>query len=434
MLKKVTLIFAVVIMTATLSLAQWVNQGSWPANSPQPKGQNHALAVDPDGKVWVGWWGPKAKFGVAPGDTLKKSVYLIFVFKPDGTQASFSPIWRLDGPGFQDTLLTTNRGFRTNVDGNILMVTGSNPTPNYMYLIDYKTGKALKRVQLKWTPAAPAVAKTSKVIFVAPVVGSPTNPIEMYDQNFTLIGNALDKTTSFSRSFEVSEDGNTIYWAGYTLGKVLVYNRADEFSSFTLKDSIMAGARAESFTWHPVKKEQLWISGGSNNDKPNPPFTMGTWYAYDVKQKKVVDSLKWKFADPAKPDERPRALGFSPDGKIAYLGSFGSANSDLVQKVVFGGSAVEKLDEIPVGYELSQNYPNPFNPTTNIKFSLPKEGFVTLRVYNSIGQEVATLVNDFKSAGSYQVDFNASNLSSGVYVYTLSVGNYKISKKMMLMK
>lgn len=434
MLKKATLIIAVLMLTATFTMAQWANQGAWPANSPQPKGQNHALAVDPDGKVWVGWWGPKAKFGVAPGDTLKKSVYLIFVFNPDGTQASFSPIWRLEGPNFTDTLLTTNRGMRTNVDGNILMVTGSSPTPNYMYSIDYKTGKAVKRVQLKYTPAAPAVSKDSKVIFVAPVVGGPTAPIEMYDQNFNFIGNALDKTTSFSRSFEVSADGNTIYWAGYTLGKVYIFNRADEFSSFTLKDSIMQGARAESFTWHPVKKEQLWISGGSNNDKPSPPFTMGTWYAYDVNQKKIVDSLKWKFADPAKPDERPRALDFSPDGKIAYLGSFGTSTSDLVQKVVFGGSAIEKLDEIPTGFELSQNYPNPFNPTTNIKFSIPKDGFVSLKVYNSLGQEVATLVNEIKNAGIYQVDFDASNLSSGVYVYTLQSGNNQLSKKMLLMK
>ncbi|MBI5729940.1 MAG: T9SS type A sorting domain-containing protein [Ignavibacteriales bacterium] len=204
-----------------------------------------------------------------------------------------------------------------------------------------------------------------------------------------------------------------------------------------MKDSIMIGAKVESFTWHPTNKNQLWMSGGSQNDLPTVPYTKGTWYAYDVVQKKVVDSLKWKWSDPtseATKAERPRALAFSPDGKTAYIGSFGVGTSDLVQKVVQGGTDVEKLDEIPTGYELSQNYPNPFNPTTNIKFSIPEQGFVSLKIYNTLGQEVATLLNEYKSAGTYQVDFNAAKLSSGMYVYTLSSGNYRISKKMLLMK
>ncbi|MDP3581807.1 MAG: hypothetical protein Q8S39_07715, partial [Ignavibacteria bacterium] len=120
MLKKVTLLFAVVLMLSSVSLAQWANQGQWPTTAPFPKGQNHSTAVDPEGKVWVGRYAGVAKYGVAPGDTLKKSVYLIYVFKPDGTQASFSPIWRLTTSTFTDTLLTTNRGMRVNIDGNII--------------------------------------------------------------------------------------------------------------------------------------------------------------------------------------------------------------------------------------------------------------------------------------------------------------------------
>ncbi|KAF0210784.1 MAG: hypothetical protein FD178_3579, partial [Ignavibacteria bacterium] len=413
MLKKVTLLFAVVLMLSSVSLAQWANQGQWPTTAPFTKGQNHSTAVDPEGKVWVGRYAGVAKYGVAPGDTLKKSVYLIYVFKPDGTQASFSPIWRLTTSTFTDTLLTTNRGMRVNIDGNIIFLTGSSPTPNYMYMVDYKTGAAKKRVQLKYTGAAPAVAANG-TIFVAPVVAGTTSPMEMYDQNFTLLGNALATTVGFSRSFEVSADGNTIYWAGYTNHKIFIYNRADEFSSFARKDSLFEGFDCESFTWHPTTKN-LWMSAGSNNDKPKAPYTMGTWYAYDFSKKKIVDSLKWKYADVAKPDERPRALAFSPDGKIAYIGSFGTATSDLLQKLVLGGSDVKKLEEIPTQYDLSQNYPNPFNPTTNIKFSIPVEGMVSLKVYDVVGQEVETLLDTYKGAGTYEVSFDASKLSSGIY-------------------
>jgi hypothetical protein len=89
---------------------------------------------------------------------------------------------------------------------------------------------------------------------------------------------------------------------------------------------------------------------------------------------------------------------------------------------------------IPTVYALSQNYPNPFNPTTNIKFDLPKQGFVSLKVYDVIGKEVATLVNEVKSAGSYNVDFNGTNLSSGVYFYRLESGSFIDVKRMILIK
>jgi len=90
--------------------------------------------------------------------------------------------------------------------------------------------------------------------------------------------------------------------------------------------------------------------------------------------------------------------------------------------------------EIPNKYDLNQNYPNPFNPTTIISFSIPESGLVTLKVFNLLGQEVATLVNEVKSAGTYEVDFDASQLTTGMYVYTISSGNYSATKKMMLVK
>ncbi|HCY74397.1 MAG TPA: hypothetical protein DHV28_00615 [Ignavibacteriales bacterium] len=88
----------------------------------------------------------------------------------------------------------------------------------------------------------------------------------------------------------------------------------------------------------------------------------------------------------------------------------------------------------PVSFDLSQNYPNPFNPSTTIKFQLPKAGMVTLKVYDILGNEVAALVNEEKAAGQYEVNFNASALASGVYIYKIQSGSFINSKKMILLK
>lgn len=95
---------------------------------------------------------------------------------------------------------------------------------------------------------------------------------------------------------------------------------------------------------------------------------------------------------------------------------------------------VEGQNEIVRKFDLQQNYPNPFNPTTTIKFSIPKDGVVTLKVFNLLGQEVATLINEEMNAGSYKVNFDASKLGSGVYFYKLQTGNHSATRKMLLLK
>ena len=85
-------------------------------------------------------------------------------------------------------------------------------------------------------------------------------------------------------------------------------------------------------------------------------------------------------------------------------------------------------------YALEQNYPNPFNPTTTINYQIPKDGSVTITVFDNLGREVATLVNEQKEAGRYSVQFDATRLSSGVYYYSLKAGDYKAVKKLVLLK
>lgn len=90
--------------------------------------------------------------------------------------------------------------------------------------------------------------------------------------------------------------------------------------------------------------------------------------------------------------------------------------------------------QMPGSFSLDQNYPNPFNPSTKITYSLPEASFVTLKVYDILGREIVTLVNEVKPSGKYEVEFNASELPSGTYVYKLTAGNYQTIKKMLLLK
>ena len=95
---------------------------------------------------------------------------------------------------------------------------------------------------------------------------------------------------------------------------------------------------------------------------------------------------------------------------------------------------VENEEQIPTQYSLNQNYPNPFNPSTTVKFSIPNEEYVSLKIFNSLGEEVADLVNETKPTGNYSVSFDASQLSSGVYLYKINAGGFTEIKKMMLIK
>ena len=89
---------------------------------------------------------------------------------------------------------------------------------------------------------------------------------------------------------------------------------------------------------------------------------------------------------------------------------------------------------VPKDFALEQNYPNPFNPTTTIFYSIPKTSIITLKVYNVLAEEIAVLVNEEKLVGSYEVEFDATSLTSGIYFYQLRGGDFVETKKMMLLK
>lgn len=121
-------------------------------------------------------------------------------------------------------------------------------------------------------------------------------------------------------------------------------------------------------------------------------------------------------------------LGYSTATQIIQLdNTLDSVNFALNQVLTVGNIIPEK-------YYLHQNFPNPFNPVTNIKFDIPNSSFVTLKVYNILGEKVAALINENKPAGSYEIYFDASALASGIYFYRLETESFTETKRMVFLK
>ncbi len=141
-----------------------------------------------------------------------------------------------------------------------------------------------------------------------------------------------------------------------------------------------------------------------------------------------ADSIRSKNAVLAKSNSTTRNL-------IAIWGTFQGNNQRTgLQSISIATGIAEENGIIPKQYSLSQNYPNPFNPSTVIQYDLPKETFVTLKIYDVLGREVKTLVNEEKLAGSYKVNFDAAGLSSGIYLYRITAGKFIETKKLVLIR
>jgi hypothetical protein len=421
----------------------------------------HGVAVDGEGRVWVQqyYWNQADLVvqrdlngdGMA-NDTVTSSA--IYIYNQDGTPADFSPLQtieyedesmpadtlyrRWDGESYE---ALSGRGIEADQNGDIII-----SSFDRLIKVDHQSVKAVAKVVVNGASLTEASTDSDGNIYVSNVAATDA-PIYKFDSNLENPEELVTLTSGFSRDFQVSADGNTIWWAGYTGKTVLKYTRPDEFSGFSATpDTVLRGFAAESFDIHPVTG-YLWVGSGSLNDVPEAPYQPQTWYAFDTStlgtdNEVPLDSIRWTpGADVSAgyDNARPRGLDFSADGKTAFLGGFSGLETDVdVQKFtteqVFTSNENEAISDVPKGYELQQNYPNPFNPTTNINYSINESGAVTLKVYDMTGREVATLVNERMSAGSHQVQFDASNLSSGVYIYSLQANGVRLTNKMTLIK
>ena len=432
---------ALFVLTLVLTVQVFSQSSSWQflkvfpdTNFVSPFGV-HGLTVTPDGNVWIApTW---ATDSVMDAGGVWWPVVQVFVFHPNGTPTTFSGFKFITAGGIKDTLWNGTQGMRTDANGNLVY-----SQYDTYWRIDYRTGQGLARVipvKDAYT-VAPAFTSANEM-FEAYVL--PGNPIKIYDNNFAYLGTAVDASLGFSRAFEVSKDGKDIYWAGYSLNKVLIYHSNNgTLGSYALTDSMAFGYQAESFAWNK-KSGLLFVSGGNIDTADYGPFEPGhspmKWLGIDPATKTVKDSIVWNwnaypYSKIGADAPRPRVIDFSPSGDTAYVGCFwqDKAAVQMFRKVLTGVTQIDNL--IPETYALSQNYPNPFNPTTTIQFDIPKAGLTILKVYDILGNEVATLVNEQKTAGTYRVVLDGSRLATGTYVYKLTSGGVQLTKKLLMVK
>jgi Tol biopolymer transport system component len=156
--------------------------------------------------------------------------------------------------------------------------------------------------------------------------------------------------------------------------------------------------------------------------------TDGSWKAA-INMGEPVNSSAWEGSPFVSADGL--YLFFNSDRHQQYDHNPYWVNAQVIYDLI---TDVEDEDSNPVDFYLSQNYPNPFNPNATINFFIPKKAFVSLKIYDVLGTEITSLFNEEKSTGSYEVKFNASGLTSGIYFYHLQAGNFIETKKMILLK
>lgn len=241
-----------------------------------------------------------------------------------------------------------------------------------------------------------------------------------------------------------TKNGGTT-WAASTISGVPAASATNNLSGiafFNANDAIAVGNKVTlkttdgGVTWNYINTtidQSLAEVVFSNNGtwalgtKSNSPKSIGILQSADNGQS-WINKVDYSVFDTTSVNYNDIAVALS--GAVFVCGASGSiyTNSPTVVGVKENGN------ELPAVFELKQNYPNPFNPTTKINYTLNKPGFVKLNIYDVLGRVVKTLVNESQNPGNHEIEFNASSLASGAYIYSISVNNSIISKKMILVK
>ena len=156
-------------------------------------------------------------------------------------------------------------------------------------------------------------------------------------------------------------------------------------------------------------------------------------FGFEIQRKSEGDFVAIGFVEGHGNSNSPKKYKYIDD-ELNFVGNYYYRLKQIDNDGTFKYSDVLEIEVVLTEFELKQNYPNPFNPETRIDYTLPEKQLVSLRIYNSLGESVRELVNEVKEAGSYSVTFNASKLSSGIYIYRIQTENFTVNKKMTFLK
>jgi hypothetical protein len=239
----------------------------------------------------------------------------------------------------------------------------------------------------------------------------PSITIQQRDQD--LPQNILVTCTKNDHAvYHFSTDGGAVWNIDYGLG---LFSQAVDYTTCS-SDSLVAGGKDFIATFVDIDGDSVSVRNG----------TLGNLGPMQHKKNTVAST------GVLAPVCAIYKTGNIKNAAFAYAGYGPTGVYYNMETLVTG---IQQMGgEVPNGFSLSQNYPNPFNPVTNIKFSIPKSGLVTLKVYDIAGKEVALLVNQNLNAGTFNYDFDASGLSSGVYFYRINAEGFTDVKKMILVK
>ena len=266
------------------------------------------------------------------------------------------------------------------------------------------------------------------------------------------------------RDVAVNGDGTMLYVSNYVTREVYFYEgnatsgytRNSTFSFQVNEDFTTANATYVPGPWglKYMDNKNLLFVGVDVDFFTGDGYQYGKMMVLHPQTGEILDSInvaKWNYDVTGAYDNRPNQIGTASGYTSTFNVDFDS-NNNVYSQSYYGwtvekwqyagelpfidlGVSVEQLDsQIPNGFSLAQNYPNPFNPTTTITFELNKESSVKLNIYNIAGELVQTILSSDLAAGTYKVNFDASQLSSGTYIYSLITGDQRLTKKMTLIK
>ncbi|MCB0281695.1 MAG: T9SS type A sorting domain-containing protein [Calditrichaeota bacterium] len=413
-----------------LNLPSQVTPGPWSKVDPPSStangvfagdtlGQVHAVAVDGQDKVWVSGW---------------SSGHLTVYNAAGEVQFTVDSLVVPKSTGGDTTLYTTaSRGMATDNDGNIIYAQSG-----YIAKIS-PDGTGLAWTPFAGSPGAPVVDDEG-FIYVGFVVG--VTPVSVIDPATFTVTQTVDLDPlpgTFMRGMFVSADGTTIIPGNLDAGIHSVYQfESSDFINYPLADSIRYNDKGEpilvtqTVTMDRTPDGAMWLSQDNSYAAAGPDQNVNAMIRFDFdnmtySETPLPESGATKF-------DGPRGAAWNSDGTKMYVAAW---NRGVVWEYTgnFFVTGLEKSEEIvPVSYKLDQNYPNPFNPTTEINFTITQANRTSLKIFNVLGQEVATLVNKNLPAGAYKFNFDASKLASGTYIYKLESGDFVDSRKMTLIK